>query len=67
MNGELGQRVNGAEGNVKGQPDKQQPASPVAAAEHERSAEDRQKPNDGGPDEVGFKWMLRPELGGVVR
>jgi hypothetical protein len=45
VNGYLEKGMPGAQGDVVGEPRDQQPAGPVAAAEHKRSADYRQDPD----------------------
>jgi hypothetical protein len=56
----------GAEDDVVCDPDEQKPARRIAAAEHKRSAKNRENPHEANPHDVIFKRTLRLELGDVV-
>ena len=47
-------------------PDDSTPARPIASAEHECSAKDREEPDEAYPEKVMVKRTLDFELGGVV-
>jgi hypothetical protein len=66
MHDQLKWRVQDTQGNVVAEPNDKKPARPVAAAEHECSAKNREKPDEAYPEKVIIKRTLGIELGGVV-
>lgn len=66
MYNQLMQRVEGAKDHVVCDPDQGKPACPVAAAEHEHSANNRRETDEGHPYDVILKRMQCLELDEVV-
>jgi len=63
---QLKERVKCAEDDVECQPNEQKPARPVAAAEHEHTGKNGEKPDDADQYKVVFNGTLCLELRGVV-
>ena len=66
MHQDLRKRVKGAENDMKQNPNERKPACPIPAAQHEDSAQNRDKSNEGSQDDFVIERRLELELGGVV-